>query len=304
MIFRPKKNRRRVDVAKQTGELKAAAKEHGPTVLKVIGLLVLSAGLTWGGVEGWRWATTTPTFALEDVTVRGALRASEQELATVGGLVPGLNLVALDVGAVEQGLAKHPWVKSARVTRRFPRRVEVNIIEHSPVALGSVDDQLYLLDDDGTPFKRVQAGDGVDLPLITGVDRRAFASSAAEPRAQLARALAVLFAYGASDASRGHPASEVHVSFDEVSVITADGEEIVLGDGELEKRLERLAVARRELESRKLVAAVIRLDNRVRPEWVSVTPASVVKPVTGAPHPERPSNKSPGSPEKAARAAK
>ncbi len=69
MLFRAKKNRRRLDVAKKTGELTAAAKSHAPTFFKVLALLVMSIGLTWGGREGWRWATTTERLSLRSIVV-------------------------------------------------------------------------------------------------------------------------------------------------------------------------------------------------------------------------------------------
>jgi cell division protein FtsQ len=157
MFFRPKKNRRRVDVAKKTGELKAAAKQHAPTALKVLGLLALSTGLTWAGVEGWRWATTTPRLALREVVVSGQARATEAELVRLSGAVLGLNVFALDTAAMERSIGTHPWVRKVRVHRALPSRLLVEVTEHQAVALLALG-ELYLVDEAGEPFKRLTPG--------------------------------------------------------------------------------------------------------------------------------------------------
>ena len=56
-MFR-KRNRRRADIAKKTGEATAVAKSHGPVVLKVLGLLFalpqFSSPLHWDTSLGYR----------------------------------------------------------------------------------------------------------------------------------------------------------------------------------------------------------------------------------------------------------
>lgn len=315
MFFFPKRNRRRIDVAKKTGEFKAAAKLHAPVALKLAVSVAISAGLVWGGLQGWRWATTSPTFALTDIAVHGATRATDVELIRLGGLVPGLNLVSLDAGGVEREIARHPWVKSVKLTRRFPSRLQVEVVEFQPVALAALGDQLYLVDASAAPFKRVQASEAMDLPLITGVEREALATAREESVKRLARGVEVLTAYAASEASRGQPLSEVHVDADAVSLITAEGQEVLLGDGDLDAKLQRLVVARRELAQRKVNAAVIRLDNRVRPGWVTVqvagagltgSKATLVasKGVAAAPGVDRSQGKSSGASERNVRTGK
>jgi cell division protein FtsQ len=270
MFFRPRKNRRRVDVAKKTGELKAAAKHHGPTALKVLGLLAVSVGLTWGGVEGWRWATTTERFALREVVVTGETRATEAELVKLGNIITGSNLVALDTTLIERAIATHPWVRQVRVRRALPSRLLVEVTEHEAVALLSLG-ELYLVNEDATPFKRVTPTDVMDLPLVTGIDREAFLGEGrAGALAQLRRGVDVASAYAGAFASKGDGLSEVNVTLDGVVLVTVSGQEVRLGDGDVQAGLGRLERVRNELKARSLSAEVIRLDNRSRPEWVTV----------------------------------
>lgn len=270
MLFRPKKNRRKVDLAKKTGELKAAARQAAPTVLKVILSACLTAALVWGGLEGWKWATTSPTFAITDITVTGNTRATDAQLARLGGVEKGMNLVALDTSAVERAIhGQHPWVKAVTLTRRFPTRLSIDVVEHQPVATVALGD-LYLVSDDATLIKGVRPGEGVDLPLITGLDRDELAAHKDESLARVQNAVDLLKTYQANGAAKDHPLSELHLAADGVTLVTTAGEEIVLGEGDVGAKLARLARVRAQLASKKAVAQVIHLENRARPGWVAV----------------------------------
>ena len=155
------------------------------------------------------------------------------------------------------------------VRRQLPERLSVEVVEHRPVALLALG-ELYLVNEVAEPFKRVKATDTMDLPLVTGIDRDDFVGHREAALARLQRAVEVTDAYAASADAKAAPLSEVHVTADGVSVITTSGQEIRFADGELVQSLERLQRIRAELKSRSLSAEVIRLDNRARPNWVSV----------------------------------
>lgn len=280
MIFRAKKNRRRVDVAKKTAELKAAASSLAPTFFKVLGAAVVAAALVFGAQAGWDWARQAPQFAIEQLHFAGNQRATDAELCRVSGLQPGLNLVALDPLAVERLLATDPWIKTARVTRHLPNRLEIQITEHQPVAMVSLGD-LYLVDDGGEPFKRVQPSDGLDLPLVTGVERDDYVARHDETVQRLTHALGVADRYSSSAAGKSSRLSEVHLDDQGVTLITGDGQQVRLGQGDYAEKFVRLARVRQELKSRSLVAEVILLDNRARPSSVTVSLNSTASPERG-----------------------
>ncbi len=270
MIFRAKKNRRRVDVAKKTAELKAVASTLAPTIFKVVGAAVLSAALVFGAWAGWDWSKQSPQFAIDTLHFSGNQRATEAELSRAGGLQLGLNLVALDPLAVERQMASVPWIKQVRVTRHFPRRLEIQLTEHQPVAMVSLGD-LYLLDDAGEPFKRVQASDALDLPLVTGIERDDYVARHDETVTRLTHALGVAQSYATSATGKGARLSEVHLDDEGVTLVTGDGQQVRLGEGDTAAKLVRLARVRQELKSRSLKPEVIRLDNRARPSSITVS---------------------------------
>jgi cell division protein FtsQ len=256
MLLRTRKNRRRVD-------LKAAAKGYAPLAFKAgaAALVLIASG--FGLQLLWGWAQVSQQFAVRAVDVRGNVRAGDAELLRLGGLSEGgQNLFQLDVEAVERAISTHPWVNTVHVERHFPTRVSIVVTEHQAAAVVSLG-ELYLVDRDGLPFKRLQAQDGLDLPVITGLDREGYTEHPLEARERIVAALEVL-------QRLKPPPAELRTSVQGVTAVQADGVEVRLGQGDLPAKLERLARIRKELQSRRLTAEVIRLDNRMRPDWVTV----------------------------------
>jgi cell division protein FtsQ len=130
---------------------------------------------------------------------------------------------------------------------------------------------LYLLDEAGEPFKRVQASDALDLPLVTGVEREDYVAHHDETVQRLTAALIVAQSYSSSPTGKPARLSEVHLDDEGVTLVTGDGQEVRLGEGDTAAKLARLARVRQELKSRALSAEVIRLDNRARPSSVTVS---------------------------------
>ena len=275
-LFRSKRNRRRVDLAKKTGEFKAAAKHHAPVVLKLFALAIAFVAVAFGANEGWKWANTSRTFALADVKVTGQSEATDVELVRLGGVLLGQNLVAMDVRAMERSIATHPWVKSVSVTRHLPSRLSIDVVEHRAIATLSLG-ELYLVNEDAEPFKRIKPDDVVDLPLVTGIDRDAMTERRDDAVSALRDALTLIEAYGAQPGADERPLSEVNLHPEGLTAVTADGQQIEFGEGDVLTKLGRLARVQKELRARAFVAEVIRLDNRTRPSWVAVQ-LSVKKP--------------------------
>lgn len=74
----------------------------------------------------------------------------------------------VDVGDIRQQLLKFGWVKDARVSRRLPDTLVVDIVERKPAALWQGPQQLALIDSDGTVIDRVPVTQMPDLPLLIG----------------------------------------------------------------------------------------------------------------------------------------
>ncbi|MBX7115737.1 MAG: FtsQ-type POTRA domain-containing protein [Myxococcaceae bacterium] len=268
-MFRSRKNKRRPDKAQAKANAKAQVARFGRAALHLFSVMFIFAALTACGIALGRWAQQTPYFALNSIEWTGTERASSNELARMAGLALGQNIWSLDTGNVERILGSHPWVAKVTVTRHFPAALQVDIQEQEAVALLSLG-ELYLVNAAGVPFKRVGVGDELDLPLVSGFDRDAFTHERLESTAKLLRALDLMHAYAQAPFAKEARLSEIRVEDDGWAVLTDDGLDIRLSHEAFEPALARLAQVRAELQRRAVTAEVIRLDNRARPNWVTI----------------------------------
>lgn len=248
------------------------------TALRLLAAAAISGGLSVCAWQGWQWATRSPAFALREIRVRGNLHAREDELVRRSGLTLGANLFHADLATAARAIEAHPWVKSARLSRRPPRAVVVEVVEYVPVAsvqLGS----LYLLDGHGELFKKAAPGDFVDLPLVTGLFREDWQGRRQEAQLRILSALQLLDAWRGEGLSLSR-LSEVRLDDDggvtvfareEGGPAAAQGgvQEIRLGSRAFAERLRRLGQVRAALGRRGERATRIDLDNEARPEWVA-----------------------------------
>ena len=74
----------------------------------------------------------------------------------------------VDVHAIRQQLLRFGWVKDARVSRRLPDTLVVDIVERRPAALWQDRSRLALIDSEGVVLDRVAVDQMPDLPLLIG----------------------------------------------------------------------------------------------------------------------------------------
>jgi cell division protein FtsQ len=74
----------------------------------------------------------------------------------------------VDAGAIRQRLLQFGWVKDARVLRRLPDTLVIDIVERKPAALWQNQGELALIDSEGVVLDRVPVDKMPDLPLLIG----------------------------------------------------------------------------------------------------------------------------------------
>lgn len=74
----------------------------------------------------------------------------------------------IDAGAIRSRLMRFGWVKDARVLRRLPDTLVIDIVERRPAALWQAKGQLALIDVEGVVLDRVPVNQMPDLPLLIG----------------------------------------------------------------------------------------------------------------------------------------
>lgn len=109
-------------------------------------------------------------FAVEEVTVTGAVYTDQEALDAVIEDLTGTAVLLVDSAAVEAQLEAIPWVEDARVTASFPNSASIEIRERTPVAaMMGADGLARVIDVDGRVLALVD-GQPVALVWIAGPD--------------------------------------------------------------------------------------------------------------------------------------
>ncbi len=260
------RNRRRVD--KDPAESRRRLARTISHVLPPLAAATLVAGAGW---LLWAQVGRGDLLRIRELRFEGLSRATAQELTELSPVQRGDHLLAVDPALVEDALRRHPWVASAEVRRTLPPALEIKIVERRAAAIVDLG-ALYLVDTSGEVFKRARPGDGLDLPVVTGLGREGWIERRAEAEPLLRGALALLDRWAERGLDRRAPISEIHVSADYGTTLWVgpDGMEIRLGQGSLPEKLGRLERVLAAVEAEGKRAEVLHLENRRRPDWVAV----------------------------------
>jgi cell division protein FtsQ len=110
---------------------------------------------------------------IDRIVVHGNGRLSSGEVLAVLDGLRGENLMWTNLDGWRNRLLSSPWVKDAALRRTLPSTIDVVVSERSPIAIGRIDGQLYLIDDRGLVIDEYgpQYAD-LDLPIVDGLAAR------------------------------------------------------------------------------------------------------------------------------------
>jgi cell division protein FtsQ len=243
--------------------------------------LVLGGAVLACGVGGWglyRFLTRSPHFAVRQLRFSATKHVSAESLAARAGEVVGLNLFRLDLDEIARDVMQEPWVQSAQARRELPSTIMVDVVEREAAA-GVALSAVYLADARGNVFKRANPDEAAGLPVVTGIERDQYLADPDGAQQQIREALAALQAWGARPA-----VGEVHLDklLGATLYTVAGNLGVRLGrsDGDLEARLRRFDAVLSALTStgERPRLVFVRLDNRARPDRVTVKLAPVAPP--------------------------
>ena len=109
-------------------------------------------------------------FEVQKVEVRGVERMDELPVYNIALGQVDRSMLSLDLPKVRDEMLKLGWVKDARISRRLPDTLVVDIVEREPVAVWQHDGQLHLIDVQGVVLQSVSTDAMPDLPLVVGPD--------------------------------------------------------------------------------------------------------------------------------------
>lgn len=107
-------------------------------------------------------------FAVKRVEINGLDRMERLPVYSVALDQPSMAMPLVDLEGTRQRLMRYGWVREARVSRRWPDTLVVEVVERQPAAIWQHNRKLTLIDHDGVVLERVKLDQMPDLPLVIG----------------------------------------------------------------------------------------------------------------------------------------
>lgn len=200
-----------------------------------------------------------------DAVVTDELRIAAEE-APIGSDRPAQALVDLD--RIRDNLLQFGWVKDARVSRRLPDTLVIDLVERTPAAVWQHQGRLALIDGEGVVLDAVPVDKMPDLPLLIGPD----ANRQAQPLKKMIEGVPTL---------KPQLASATWIGRRRWDLTFATGETVSLPEGDVaaSRALQRFAKMDRSVGL--LGRDMIRFDLRVPGKMIVRVPPGATPPPAG-----------------------
>ena len=105
---------------------------------------------------------------VEQVEVAGLKRMDRMAVYSVALDQQSRAMALVDLDEVRERLMRYGWIADARVSRRLPDTIVIDVVERVPAAVWQNNGQLMLIDEGGTLLEPVRADAVPNLPLLVG----------------------------------------------------------------------------------------------------------------------------------------
>ncbi|WP_245413462.1 cell division protein FtsQ/DivIB [Mangrovicella endophytica] len=115
-------------------------------------------------------------FSIDDIDVSGNRETSEIDVLQALWSTGSTSLPSLDPEAARATLEAMPWIESAAISKIYPNRVVIKLVEHQPYALWQKGRELFIVDKAGREIVPYSFGRYSTLPLMVGTGAAAHAA--------------------------------------------------------------------------------------------------------------------------------
>lgn len=200
-------------------------------------------------------------FGVEQIRVEQQVRVSEGDILAASDITIGDSLFDMELYMIGRKIEEHPWIARAEVERFFPDQVVIRVVEREARAIIDLD-YLYYVDRSGEVFKMLDAGDELDYPVITGIDREYLLDNPDKTEGCLELALVLMDELDKREIFSLEEVSEIY--YDQHDGLTlhtrVGGVPVRMGKDSFAVKLNRLETIYEDLEPRLLALKYIDLN--------------------------------------------
>lgn len=204
------------------------------------------------------YQASAKAFPVRDVIFYGNKHLSDLELRSMAGINNEEGILTLSTVNISKNLQRSPWIKGISIRKELPDKMMIRIYETTPFAILEINGRAFLVDDNGEMLEEIK-GDSVPfLPVITA-DPFKNKDNFAE---------AINLAKVIKDKKIATERSRVEIIADKGSEnlsMIVDSMVIKVGQGDYERKLQRLFELEQEIKKRAITIDYIdlRFVNRV-----------------------------------------
>jgi len=208
-------------------------------------------------------------FRVRSVAVQGTRRMDPRPIYRIALDQRTTALPLVDVAAIRERLLDYGWVKDARVSRRYPDTLVVDIVERTPAALWQEGNRLSLIDAEGHVLDKVAVTRMPDLPLLVGAGANGHA-----------RALDALL--GKAPTIKAQLVSASWIGQRRWDLAVQTGETIALPEGEVAAATALAKFAEKDKSAGLLGRGISRFDLRIPGKMIARLPRDPGEPILPA----------------------
>lgn len=140
-------------------------------IFRTFAIVSIAGLLAFFMVYAYNFAMCADYFQLKNTVVKGCNRVSKKQIVELAGISPSMNILTVNLEKMARTIENDLWIKNASVGREFPDRLVIEVVERDAVALLKKGKDLYIVDRGREVFKKFEAGDSTDAPVLTGFYR-------------------------------------------------------------------------------------------------------------------------------------
>ena len=139
-------------------------------VTPVISWSLISASLLFFGVlvnYAIDWSLLSGDFDLTATEIRGNNILAPDEIIALAKIPFAQSLTDIDLKAIQRRVEEHSYIKGARVSRDFPKKISIDVVERQPMAYLNLTNFL-VIDDEGVVMPLRHDDMEFNVPTLTG----------------------------------------------------------------------------------------------------------------------------------------
>jgi cell division protein FtsQ len=167
MVKRKKTLRKNRSKARQAQQ-RARTRHRVALVFKTVGILAAVPLMALVFIFSHDLITQWDQLNVKTIRITGNHQLTERQILEQAGIHEGQNILSVNLGLVRKRLISHGWIADAAVHRKLPDGLGIKIREHVPAAVINLEPG-FLMDARGVVFKKLEAGESRQLPVVSGL---------------------------------------------------------------------------------------------------------------------------------------